>query len=125
MGCRLFTYCPSCLGVALLISLQHTFVFQSHPHFGLQVIVFFTTARLTQYMAALIDAAGLPVLEIHSRKSQVRMVGRDNSQFVCCLPVVTHSNPLPQEPGAQLPMQAPACWRIPHALPAVITPWIT
>ena len=36
-----------------------------------QVIVFFTTARLTQYMAALIDAAGLPVLEIHSRKSQV------------------------------------------------------
>jgi hypothetical protein len=35
-----------------------------------KVIVFFTTARLTQYMAALIDAAGLPVLEIHSRKSQ-------------------------------------------------------
>lgn len=40
-----------------------------------QVIVFFTTARLTQYMAALMAAAGLPVLEIHSRKSQVREAG--------------------------------------------------
>jgi ATP-dependent RNA helicase MSS116 len=37
---------------------------------GHKVIVFFTTARLTQYMAALMEAAGLPVLEIHSRKSQ-------------------------------------------------------
>lgn len=35
-----------------------------------KVIVFFTTARLTQYMAALMAAAGMPVLEIHSRKSQ-------------------------------------------------------
>ena len=42
---------------------------------GFKVIVFFTTARFTQYMAALVAAAGMPVLEIHSRKSQVR-VGR-------------------------------------------------
>jgi ATP-dependent RNA helicase MSS116 len=38
---------------------------------GYKAIVFFTTARLTQYMASLVSAAGLPVLEIHSRKSQV------------------------------------------------------
>ncbi len=38
---------------------------------GHKVIVFFTTARLTQYGAALMAAAGFPdVLEIHSRKSQ-------------------------------------------------------
>lgn len=37
------------------------------------MIAFFTTARLTQYMAALMTAAGLPVLEIHSRKSQARL----------------------------------------------------
>ena len=36
-----------------------------------KIIVFFTTARLTQYMASLMIASGLPVLEIHSRKSQV------------------------------------------------------
>ena len=35
-----------------------------------KVIAFFTTARLTQFMAALANAAGIPVLEIHSRKSQ-------------------------------------------------------
>jgi ATP-dependent RNA helicase MSS116 len=37
---------------------------------GHKVIVFCTTARFTQYMAALMEAAGLPTLEIHSRKSQ-------------------------------------------------------
>lgn len=36
-----------------------------------KIIVFFTTARLTQYMAALMQEAGFPdILEIHSRKSQ-------------------------------------------------------
>ena len=43
------------------------------PPAGYKVIVFFTTARLTQYMASLVAAAGMPVLEIHSRKSQVRV----------------------------------------------------
>lgn len=37
---------------------------------GHKIIVFFTTARLTQYMAALVNASGVEVLEIHSRKSQ-------------------------------------------------------
>ena len=35
-----------------------------------KAIVFFPTARLTQYMAELANAAGIPALEIHS-KSQV------------------------------------------------------
>jgi superfamily II DNA/RNA helicase len=37
-----------------------------------QVIAFFTTARQTQYMAELMNAAGVPTLEIHSRKSQAQ-----------------------------------------------------
>jgi hypothetical protein len=40
-----------------------------------KVIAFFPTARLTQYMAELCNAAGIPALEIHSRKSQVRGSG--------------------------------------------------
>jgi ATP-dependent RNA helicase MSS116 len=37
---------------------------------GYKIMVFFTTARFTQYMASLWKAMGTPVLEIHSRKSQ-------------------------------------------------------
>lgn len=36
----------------------------------LQVLVFFTTAKLTQLNAQMCNAAGIPVLEIHSRKTQ-------------------------------------------------------
>ena len=36
----------------------------------LQVMVFFTTARLTGMYAELFDKMGMPVLELHSRKSQ-------------------------------------------------------
>jgi superfamily II DNA/RNA helicase len=39
-------------------------------NFVVQVIVFLTTARLTQYYAELIGKTGIKVLEIHSRKSQ-------------------------------------------------------
>ncbi|GFH33584.1 DEAD box RNA helicase CiRH26, partial [Haematococcus lacustris] len=35
-----------------------------------KVIVFFPTARQTQIYAEAFEAAGMPVLEIHSRKSQ-------------------------------------------------------
>jgi ATP-dependent RNA helicase MSS116 len=35
-----------------------------------KIIVFFTTARLTQFYAELFNIMGIPVLEIHSRKSQ-------------------------------------------------------
>ncbi|KAJ1616752.1 P-loop containing nucleoside triphosphate hydrolase protein [Pavlovales sp. CCMP2436] len=35
-----------------------------------KIIVFFVTARMTQFFAELCNDAGLPVLEIHSRKSQ-------------------------------------------------------
>lgn len=35
-----------------------------------KVIVFFTTAKLTQFYSELFEAMGRPVLEIHSRKSQ-------------------------------------------------------
>lgn len=35
-----------------------------------KVLVFFTTAKLTQMFAELCNAAGIPTLEIHSRKSQ-------------------------------------------------------
>lgn len=37
---------------------------------GYKIIVFFTTARLTQFCAELFEAMGRSVLEIHSRKSQ-------------------------------------------------------
>ncbi|CAN0070731.1 unnamed protein product, partial [Hapterophycus canaliculatus] len=37
---------------------------------GHKIIVFFTTARLTQFYAELCNLMGFPVLEIHSRKSQ-------------------------------------------------------
>jgi superfamily II DNA/RNA helicase len=36
-----------------------------------KIIVFFTTARLTQFYAELCNLMGFTVLEIHSRKSQV------------------------------------------------------
>jgi ATP-dependent RNA helicase MSS116 len=36
-----------------------------------KVIVFFPTARHAGYLAELFNAAEVPVLEIHSRKSQV------------------------------------------------------
>ncbi|OSX70405.1 hypothetical protein BU14_0766s0001 [Porphyra umbilicalis] len=42
---------------------------REHPD-TFKVIVFFTTARMTQLAAALFTDLGLPVLEIHSRKSQ-------------------------------------------------------
>ena len=35
-----------------------------------KVLVFFTTARLTQMYAEMCNHAGIPVLEIHSRKFQ-------------------------------------------------------
>ena len=35
-----------------------------------QIIAFFTTARLTQLYAELFNAMQIPVLEMHSRKSQ-------------------------------------------------------
>ena len=35
-----------------------------------KVVVFFTTARLTQFYAELFGGMGVRVLEIHSRKSQ-------------------------------------------------------
>ena len=34
------------------------------------MIIFFTTARVTQYMSMLFNRMGLDVLDIHSRKSQ-------------------------------------------------------
>ena len=37
---------------------------------GFKIIVFFTTARVTGFMAELFQSMGLPVLEIHSRLSQ-------------------------------------------------------
>jgi hypothetical protein len=37
-----------------------------------KVIAFFSTARLTQYMAELCNAAGIPALDIHRHKSLVR-----------------------------------------------------
>lgn len=40
----------------------------NQPNF--KIIVFFTTARLTQFYSELFNALNLPVLEIHSRKSQ-------------------------------------------------------
>ena len=36
----------------------------------LQVMVFFTTARITQIYAELFNKMGCEVLELHSRKSQ-------------------------------------------------------
>jgi len=41
-----------------------------HQEPDFKVVVFFTTARLTQFYAELFGAMGLAVLEIHSRKSQ-------------------------------------------------------
>ena len=35
-----------------------------------KILVFFTTARLTGMYAEMCNNAGIPVLEIHSRKSQ-------------------------------------------------------
>lgn len=35
--------------------------------------MFLTTARLTQYYAELMSKTGIPVLEIHSRKSQAQV----------------------------------------------------
>ncbi|CAM9465308.1 unnamed protein product [Heterosigma akashiwo] len=37
---------------------------------GHKIIVFFTTARLTQFYAEIFNFMGVPVLEMHSRKSQ-------------------------------------------------------
>ncbi len=37
-----------------------------------KVMCFFTTARITQFYCALFNALGVPVLEMHSRKSQAQ-----------------------------------------------------
>ena len=37
-----------------------------------KVMAFFTTARITQFYCALFNAMGIPVLEMHSRKSQAQ-----------------------------------------------------
>lgn len=37
-----------------------------------KVMCFFTTARITQFYCALFGALGVPVLEMHSRKSQAQ-----------------------------------------------------
>ena len=52
-----------------------------------KIIVFFTTARLTGYMAALFQKMKMDVLEIHSRKSQAQRTKtadhfRDNSNVI-------------------------------------------
>ena len=47
-----------------------------------KVVVFFTTARLTQFYAELFAAMGVSVLEMHSRKSQSQRTKVFNS---CCL----------------------------------------
>lgn len=74
-----------------------------------QVIAFFTTARLTQYMAALVAAAGIPVLEIHSRKSQARGAeGRAGSR-----PAAARAQrvapPASSSPAPPRPRSSPLC----------------
>ena len=43
---------------------------RSDPDF--KIMCFFTTARITQFYCALFNALGVPVLEMHSRKSQAQ-----------------------------------------------------
>ena len=43
-----------------------------------KIIVFFTTARVTQYMAQLFNTMGMKVMEIHSRKSQAQRTAISN-----------------------------------------------
>lgn len=42
----------------------------AHNARSYKIIIFFTTARQTQYAAAILNTAGFEVMEIHSRKSQ-------------------------------------------------------
>jgi hypothetical protein len=61
-----FTICP--FGEEAAVLLKNLQAETANPAF--KGIVFFVTARLTQYYAELFNKMGLDVLEIHSRKSQ-------------------------------------------------------
>jgi hypothetical protein len=61
-------------------SFVHGVLARARQQKGCKVIAFFTTARLTQYYAELMNATGIPVMEIHSRKSQAQRT-RTSDQF--------------------------------------------
>ena len=59
---------PACL------SLIHSTIFLFQSISSLKVMVFLPTARQTGYLAAIFNSLGIEVMEIHSRKSQVRVI---------------------------------------------------
>lgn len=48
-----------------------------------KIIVFFSTARVTGYMAALFEKLQCPVMEIHSRKSQSARIKTSGELRIC------------------------------------------
>ena len=56
-----------------------------------KVMCFFTTARITQFYCALFNALGVPVLEMHSRKSQAQRT-RAADQFRAAKRVIMFSS---------------------------------
>ena len=61
VACCCFSFGTSCYQLEIVSGLGFVIM---------QVLVFFTTAKLTQMYAEMCNAAGIPVLEIHSRKTQ-------------------------------------------------------
>jgi superfamily II DNA/RNA helicase len=51
---------------------SYTLLYHAYMFVYLQVIAFFPTARQTQVYAEAFNLAGIPVFEIHSRKSQAQ-----------------------------------------------------
>jgi ATP-dependent RNA helicase MSS116 len=56
--------------IKLLAQTLAVLLFEEMAKASYKVMVFFATARYTQFMAELFQAMGVPVLEIHSRKNQ-------------------------------------------------------
>ena len=56
------------------LSLIHSTIFLLPSTSSLKVMVFLPTARQTGYLAAIFNSLGIEVMEIHSRKSQVRVI---------------------------------------------------
>jgi len=77
----------------------------------MQILVFFVTARVTQYMAMLFNEMGMPVLDIHSRKSQAQRT-RTSAEFRAGRNVIMFTSDVTAR--GTFPTHFPQTWSINH-----------
>ena len=102
-------------------------VIQEHMHADreFKVMCFFTTARITQFYCALFNALGVPVLEMHSRKSQAQRT-RAADQFRAAKRVIMFSSDVSARgvdyPDVSMVIQVSF---LPPVLCVIFTKWVS